>query len=465
MSQAFDVKKRGFLQPLDRQIMALAVPAFGALVAEPLFLLADSAMVGHLGSSALAGLGLAAAVLQTIVGLMVFLAYGTTPAVARRLGRGEIGRAIGVGMDSLWTALGLGLVLAVAGFVATPWLVGLFSATADVTAQAEIYLRLSMPGIPALLLVFAASGLLRGLQDTRTPLWVATIGFGANILLNYLLMYVFRLGIAGAAIGSVLAQWGMVAAYALVIGRHARKHRARWWPRWAGIRMGAADGGWLFLRTLTLRAAMLLAVYVATVLGPVELAAFHVAMTLFATVAFALDALAIAAQALIGHRLGQGNREAARAILRRCLQWGLACGVVLGVLLVIGNGWIGLLFSSDDAVHAMLPPTLVVLGLSVPLGPWCGCSTAFLSARATCATWAMPAFSTWWCSRRGRAWLACKRRLVPAGWRGLWPLLRSGFWAPALFRWAGGRAVMPGWWWAWLSPTDSRQWWTPRALS
>src|SRR5690625_2449864 len=117
MSQAFDVKKRGFLQPLDRQIMALAVPAFGALVAEPLFLLADSAMVGHLGSSALAGLGLAAAVLQTVVGLMVFLAYGTTPAVARRLGRGEMDRAIGVGMDSLWTALGLGLVLAVAGLV------------------------------------------------------------------------------------------------------------------------------------------------------------------------------------------------------------------------------------------------------------------------------------------------------------------------------------------------------------
>src|SRR5690625_7511290 len=96
---------------------------------------------------------------------------------------------------------------------------------------------------------------------------------------------------------------------------------------------------------------MLLAVYVATVLGPVELAAFHVAMTLFATVDFALDALAIDAQALIGHRLGQGNREAARAIVRRCLQWGPACGVVLGVLLVIGNGWIGLLFSSGVDVE------------------------------------------------------------------------------------------------------------------
>ncbi|HLR77883.1 MAG TPA: MATE family efflux transporter [Burkholderiaceae bacterium] len=368
MSQAFDVKKRGFLQPLDRQIMALAVPAFGALVAEPLFLLADSAMVGHLGGSALAGLGLAAAVLQTIVGLMVFLAYGTTPAVARRLGRGEIDRAIGVGMDSLWTALGLGLVLAFAGFAAAPWLVGLFSATADVAAQAETYLRLSMPGIPALLLVFAASGLLRGLQDTRTPLWVASVGFGANILLNYLLMYVFRLGIAGAAIGSVLAQWGMVAAYVFVIARHVQKHRARWWPHWGGIKMGAADGGWLFVRTLTLRAAMLLAVYVATLLGPVELAAFHVTMTLFATVAFALDALAIAAQALIGHRLGQGDSAQARAILRRCLAWGVGCGVVLGIVIIAGSSLIGPLFSSNETVRAVLPPALVILGLSVPLG-------------------------------------------------------------------------------------------------
>src|SRR5690625_7400076 len=112
----------------------------------------------------------------------------------------------------------------------------------------------------------------------------------SKILINYLLMFVCRLGISGAAIGSVLSQWGMVAAYALGIGRHARKHRARWWPRWAGIRMGAADGGWLFLRTLTLRAAMLLAVYVATVLGPVELAAVHVAMALFAPGAVALHA-------------------------------------------------------------------------------------------------------------------------------------------------------------------------------
>lgn len=362
------LQRRWQLQPLDREIVALALPALGALLAEPLFLLADSAMVGHLGGSALAGLGLAAAVLQTVVGLMIFLAYGTTPAVARRLGQGDARGAVAVGVDGLWTALALGLLLALAGALATPALVAAFGAAPEVAEQAVIYLCWSMAGLPAMLLVFAASGLLRGLQDTRTPLWVASVGFGVNIALNYLLMYVLHWGIAGAAIGSVLAQWGMVAAYLSVVARHRHRTGARWWPHWGGVKLGAADGGWLFLRTLTLRAAMLLAVYVATLLEPDELAAFHVTMTLFATVAFALDALAIAAQALIGHRLGAGEPAQARAILRRCLQWGLATSVLLGLALVAGSGVIGQLFTSDTTVRAVLPPALFILGLSVPLG-------------------------------------------------------------------------------------------------
>src|SRR6185503_16447557 len=136
----------------------------------PLFLLADTAMVGHLGATPPAGLGLASAVLQTIIGLMVFLAYATTPSVARRLGAGDERGAVASGVDGLWLALGLGAVLALAGWAATPWLVGVFGASAEVTAAASTYLSISMAGLPAMLIVFAATGLLRGLQDTRTPL-------------------------------------------------------------------------------------------------------------------------------------------------------------------------------------------------------------------------------------------------------------------------------------------------------
>ena len=353
---------------VDRDILRLAVPALGALVAEPLFLLTDTAMVGHLGATPLAGLGLASAVLQTIIGLMVFLAYATTPMVARRLGAGDERGAVSSGIDGLWLALGLGVVLALAGWWATPWLVGVFGASAEVAEAASVYLSISMAGLPAMLLVFAASGLLRGLQDTRTPLWVAGVGFTANIALNATFIYGFGLGIAGSAIGTVIAQWGMVAVYLIVIARHAARVGASPWPHHAGVLRGAASGGWLFLRTASLRAALLLATWAATSLGSDELAAYQVAITLYFTLGFALDALAIAAQALVGKGLGAGDVDLVRAVLRRCMLWGVGSGVVLGALIVATAWVLPVVFTSSAEVAALLPPSLVVLGLSAPLG-------------------------------------------------------------------------------------------------
>ncbi len=218
-------------ETLNRSILRLAVPALGALIAEPLFLIVDAAMVGHLGVAPLAGLGVAGAVLQTIVGLMVFLAYSTTPAVARRYGAGEPGRAVSVGIDGMWLALALGAVLAAAGSLATSGVVDLFGAAPDVAENARTYLAISMWGLPAMLVVFAATGLLRGMQDTVTPLWIAGLGFGANALLNAVFIYGFGWGIAGSAIGTVAAQWGMVGAYVLVARRLARRHAASLRPQ------------------------------------------------------------------------------------------------------------------------------------------------------------------------------------------------------------------------------------------
>ncbi|WP_104197216.1 MATE family efflux transporter [Cryobacterium sp. M15] len=355
-------------QPIDRDILRLAVPALGALMAEPLFLLADSAMVGHLGTTPLAGLGLASAVLQTIIGLMVFLAYSTTPAVARWLGAGDTRKAVSVGIDGLWLAVGLGIVLAAGGLLAVPVLVGAFGAEPAVTADADTYLSISMFGLPAMLLVFAATGLLRGLQDTRTPLYVAGIGFGANIALNYVFIYLLGWGIAGSAVGTVVAQWGMALVYLVVVAMHARRQSAPLRPHRAGLLLGARSGGWLFVRTLSLRAAMLLAVFVAAQLGSPELAAFQIAMTLFATLAFALDALAIAAQALVGRGLGAGDVAHVRAVLRRCLEWGVLAGLVLAAVVIGTSGVLGHAFTNSDAVTSLLPLTVIVLGASVPLG-------------------------------------------------------------------------------------------------
>lgn len=352
---------------LNRQIVRLAVPALGALIAEPLFLIVDGAMVGHLGVAPLAGLGIASAVLQTVVGLMVFLAYATTPAVARRYGAGELGRAVSVGIDGMWFALTIGAVLAAAGVLATPALVDVFGAAPDVAENARVYLSISMWGLPAMLVVFAATGLLRGMQDTVTPLWIAGLGFGANALLNLLFIYGFGWGIAGSAIGTVVAQWGMVGAYVVIATRLARTHAASLRPEPGGLRGTARSGGWLFLRTLSLRAAFLATVAVATGLGSAELAGWQIAFTIFSTAAFALDALAIAAQALVGKSLGAGDVAGARHVLSRTVSWGLWFGVAVGALVAAASGVLGLVFTGDPAIAALIQPALLVLAVAQPL--------------------------------------------------------------------------------------------------
>ncbi|WP_102193336.1 MATE family efflux transporter [Microbacterium aurantiacum] len=352
---------------LNREILRLAVPALGALVAEPAFLIVDAALVGHLGTTPLAGLGIAGAVLQTIVGLMVFLAYSTTPAVARRFGAGKPGDAVSAGIDGMWLALGLGAVLAIVGAVSSPWLVSLFGASDAVAAEANAYLVVSMWGLPAMLIVFAATGLLRGMQDTVTPLWIAGLGFGANALLNVLFIYGFGWGIAGSAVGTVTAQWGMVAAYAMVIRRLATKHSASLRASGGGIRNSARSGGWLFLRTVSLRVALLVTVGIATGIGTTELAGWQIVFTIFSAAAFALDALAIAAQALIGKELGAGDEQQVHRVLRRTVAWGAWFGVIVGALIAALSGVLGIVFTGDAEIAALIQPALLVLAVAQPV--------------------------------------------------------------------------------------------------
>lgn len=350
-----------------REILRLAVPAFGALIAEPLFLLADSAIVGHLGVAELAGVGLASAVLHTAVGLMVFLAYSTTPAVARAIGNGQLAKALAAGRDGIWLALLLGLVLAVAGFLAAGPLLDLMGADGEVLAFAVDYLRGSMPGLVAMLLIFAGTGVLRGLQDTRTPLIVAAAGFTLNIALNLVLVYGLGWSVTGSAVGTSIAQWAMAAVYVLIVRRNARNHGVSLRPDWRGIRALTGVGSWLMLRTLSLRIAILATVVVVTAQGPVNLAAHQLAMTIFTFFAFALDALAIAAQALIGKELGAARPVAARALTRTMTRWGVGFGVLTGILLAAAAPWAGALFTPDAEVRAALTLALWVLAAGQPL--------------------------------------------------------------------------------------------------
>ncbi len=368
----------------DREILALALPAFGALVAEPLFVMVDSAVVGHLGTARLAGLGVAAALLTTAVNVFVFLAYATTAAVARRIGAGDPAAALRQGIDGIWLALLLGAAVTAGVLPGAHALVRLFGASSTAAPYAAEYLRISSLGIPAMLVVLAATGVLRGLQDTRTPLYVAVAGFSANAGLNAALVYGAGLGIAGSAWGTVIAQNGMAAAYLWVVVRgvrrqaaagtrtpaHAEARTAVWAmlrPDAAGIRACARAGVPLLVRTVSLRAVLMIATAVAARLGDTEIAAHQITLTVWSLLAFALDAIAIAGQAVIGRYLGADDAEGARAACRRMIQWGVACGIVLGLLVVLGRPLIGPLFSSDPAVRHALSDALLVVALTQPV--------------------------------------------------------------------------------------------------
>jgi putative MATE family efflux protein len=218
-----------------------------------------------------------------------------------------------------------------------------------------------------MLVVLAATGVLRGLQDTRTPLVVAAIGAVANVGLNLLLVYGLGMGIAGSALGTVLAQVGMAAAFVTVVVRGARHEGASLRPDLPGIRAAGRSGLPLVVRTVTLRVALLLMTYVATAAGTVAIAAHQVAFTVWTFLALMLDAVAIAGQAIVGRYLGAADVTGTRAATRRMVEWGLGSGVVLGLVLLAVRAAFVPLFTDDPAVRSLLSTVLVVAAVGQPV--------------------------------------------------------------------------------------------------
>ena len=254
----------------DREIARLAIPAFGALIAEPLYVLADTAVVGHVGTDQLAGLAVASSALLTGYAAFIFLAYGTTAAVSRLLGAGRDGEAAHQAVQGLWLAAVIGLaVTVVVGGAAVP-IVSLLGAAGAVRTNAVVYLRISALGTTFQLLTFAGTGYLRGLQDTRTPLLVAVGTAVGNLVLELVLINGLGYGIGASALSTVLAQAVGAIVYVRLITRATSRLGAALRPDWSAIRRLGRVGGDLLLRTLALRGSLTLFTAVAARVGTVD---------------------------------------------------------------------------------------------------------------------------------------------------------------------------------------------------
>jgi MATE family, multidrug efflux pump len=333
--------------PYDGEIVRLALPALGALAAEPLYLLADTAIVGHLGTPQLAALALAATVLGGAVSLCIFLTYGTTARVSRLHGAGQDEAAHALAAQALWLALAIGAVVAAVIAAAAPLLVGALGGDGHVADLATRYLRIAVLGLPMALIALAGQGWLRGVGDLRSPLVVVVIANAVNIVLELLFVYGFGWGLDGSAAGTVVAQLGMGAAFAWLLLR-APTHSRR--PDLARIRSLTSIGAQLFVRTAALYACFVLATAMCARIGAASVAAHQIAFQLFTFLALVLDAIAIAGQVIVGRALGAADVEGAFAAARRMIEWSLAAGLVLGGVLLALADVIPRAFTSDAAV-------------------------------------------------------------------------------------------------------------------
>lgn len=332
-------------------ILTLAIPTFGQLIAEPAFVLIDTAIVGHIGGQALAGLSVGSTIVLTVVGLCVFLAYSTTTQVGRLLGAGKRGEGLEAGIDGLWLAGIIGVVVSVALFVIARPLCTAMGAQGSVLHNAVDYVRAVVFGIPGMLLVYAANGIFRGLQKVRITLIAAMVGAILNTLLDLLFILGFGWGVFGSGVATLISQWFMAVALIVPSVLWTRAEGARLQPRLSGVLNSAGDGAVLFLRTLALRACL-------------------VANSSWNFVLNMLDAIGIAGQTLVAAQIGARKEDEAMRLTRIAGKAGLCGGTVIGIGLMIAGWCASPLFSQSTEIQHLLTVGMMVVGVTLPLAGW-----------------------------------------------------------------------------------------------
>ncbi|HEX3335097.1 MAG TPA: MATE family efflux transporter [Jatrophihabitans sp.] len=354
-----------------RRLLTLAGSAFVVLAAEPLYLLVDTAVVGHLGSRALAGLGVAAALMALLTIVGTFVEYGTTSRAARWFGAGRTDAAINEGVQASWLGGVIGLGVVAAGELFAGPLTRLLAGGANPTQHAaESWFRIAILGLPGVLLVLAGNGWMRGVQRTREPVWIVLAANALSAAASPILVYPLGLGLNGSAIANVAAQVVGAALFLRALRRAASSTR----PERKVMRAQVLVGRDLILRAAAFQVAFLTAAAVAARIGTPQIAAHQIGLQLWEFTALLLDSFAIAAQSLVGAALGASDASGARTLAWQVSRWGLYAGIAFAAVFAAGWFVIPRLFTSAPDVLAqtqllwpwfvgMLPAAGVVFAL------------------------------------------------------------------------------------------------------
>lgn len=358
-----------------RRIFALALPTFGQLIAEPVFILIDTAIVGHIGDDALAGLSIGSTIILTTVGLCIFLAYSTTSQVAQLIGEGRRKQGLQAGINGMWLALALGTLISVGVMAFSSQLCWALGARGAVHTQALLYTRALAFSIPGALLAYAANGIFRGLFKVRVTLVAAVGGAIVNTALDFLFVYGFGWGITGSGIATLIAQWLMAAFLTTLACRWALAEGARLAPQLKGILSNAADGLPLFIRTVALRASLVATVAAAAHMGTVVLASYQAVNSMWNLALNMLDAIGIAGQSVVGEAIGRRRRQhlgtdEVHALVGTSAKAGFLMGIAVGAVLIVTSFQLSGVFTPNPTIRHLIVVGMVVVGIFCPMQGW-----------------------------------------------------------------------------------------------
>ena len=343
-----------------RRVLALALPSLGVLAATPLYILLDTAVVGHLGAVDLAALAAATTILAQVTTQLTFLSYGTTARAGRYFGAGQRQRAIGEGVQATWVAIIIGTILGLVVWFLAPTLVSLLADDGDVTELGQQWLRIAAPVVPLMLIIMAGNGWLRGIQEVRRPLYFTLAGVIPAAVLVPVLVHHF--GMRGSAVATVISESLTALCFLVAL---VREHNESWRPQWSIIRSQLVMGRDLIGRALSFQISFVSAAAVAARFGPAALGAHQVMLQLWNFLSLTLDSLAIAAQALVGSALGAGMSGHARRVGRQIIGYSLGFGVVLSALMLAGYRLVPRIFTSDSAVLDQISSTWILFALLI----------------------------------------------------------------------------------------------------
>ncbi len=358
-----------------KRIQQLAIPAIIAGIAEPVLSSTDAAVVGNIseyGTESLAAVGVVGSFLSMLIWVLAQTRSAISTIVSQNLGAGNINALKSFPAQAIYFNVILSLIVLGTTYFFVDEIFRLLNAEGLILQFSIDYYNIRVWGFPLTLFTFGAFGIFRGLQNTFWPMMVAIAGTIVNIILDFLLVYgvddfIPKMGIEGAAWASLIAQAVMAVLALILLLRKTEVSLKLQFPLHPEIKRLVHMSFNLFIRSIALNAALMLAVREATALGTEYIAAHAIAINIWLFTAFFIDGYGAAGNIISGKLLGAKDYKKLAQLTRKVTIYNLGVAVFLIICLITFYNGLGTLFNKDPLVLEVFYSIFFLVIISQPL--------------------------------------------------------------------------------------------------